>query len=206
MYKPRKWIREGKDMKTEITREAALELLKKYNKDEFHLRHGLTVEGVMRWYADALGYGEDVDFWGLVGLLHDVDFENWPEEHCTKAPELLAEINAPAEMVHAICSHGYSLCSDVEPVHLMEKVLFAADELTGLIGAAALMRPSKSTKDMEVSSLKKKFKDKKFAAGCSREVIAKGAEMLGWDLNDLFEKTILAMRDCEDAVNEALGA
>ncbi len=193
-------------MKTEITREAALELLKKYNKDEFHLRHGLTVEGVMRWYADALGYGEDVDFWGLVGLLHDVDFENWPEEHCTKAPELLAEINAPAEMVHAICSHGYSLCSDVEPVHLMEKVLFAADELTGLIGAAALMRPSKSTKDMEVSSLKKKFKDKKFAAGCSREVIAKGAEMLGWDLNDLFEKTILAMRDCEDAVNEALGA
>ena len=193
-------------MKTEITRETALELVKKYNKDEFHLRHALTVEGVMRWYAAELGFGEDVDFWGLVGLLHDVDFENWPEEHCAKAPELLAEINAPAEMVHAICSHGYSLCSDVEPVHLMEKVLFAADELTGLIGAAALMRPSKSTKDMEVSSLKKKFKDKKFAAGCSREVIAKGAEMLGWELGDLFEKTILAMRDCEDAINEALGA
>ena len=191
-------------MELNVTREQCLELLKKYNKDQFHLRHAYTVEGVMRWYANELGFGEDADFWALVGLMHDVDFENWPEQHCAKAPELLAEINASDEMVHAICSHGYSICSDVEPVHQMEKVLFAADELTGLIGAAALMRPSKSTKDMETSSLKKKFKDKKFAAGCSRDVIAKGAEMLGWDINELFEKTILAMRECEDAVNAAV--
>ena len=191
-------------MELNITRGQCLELLKKYNKDPFHLRHAYTVEGVMRWYANELGFGEDADFWALVGLLHDVDFENWPEQHCVKAPELLAEINASDEMIHAICSHGYSICSDVEPVHQMEKVLFAADELTGLIGAAALMRPSKSTKDMETSSLKKKFKDKKFAAGCSRDVIAKGAEMLGWDINELFEKTILAMRECEDAVNAAV--
>ena len=191
-------------MACSISRDTAVALLKKYNQDEFHLRHAYTVEGVMAWYARELGYGEDADFWATVGLLHDVDFENWPDQHCAKAPELLAEINAPEEMVHAICSHGYSICSEVEPVHLMEKVLFAADELTGLIGAAALMRPSKSTKDMEVSSLKKKFKDKKFAAGCSRDVIKKGAELLGWDLNELFEKTILAMRDCEDAVNARL--
>ena len=189
-------------MMPEISREAALALLKKYNKDEFHLRHAYTVEGVMRWYAKELGYGEDADFWATCGLLHDVDFENWPEEHCKKAPELLAEINAPAELVHAVCSHGYGLCSDVEPVLEMEKVLFAVDELTGLIGAAALMRPSKSTKDMELSSLKKKFKDKKFAAGCSRDVIAAGAERLGWELSDLLEKTIFAMRDCEDLINE----
>ena len=158
----------------------------------------------MRWYANDLGFSDEADFWAVVGLLHDVDFEMWPEEHCIKAPELLSEIGASDETVHAICSHGYSICSDVEPVHQMEKVLFAADELTGLIGAAALMRPSKSTKDMEVSSLKKKFKDKKFAAGCSRDVITKGAEMLGWELNTLFEKTILAMRECEDEVNEQL--
>lgn len=189
-------------MMPEISREEALALLKKYNKDEFHLRHAYTVEGVMRWYAKELGYGEDADFWATCGLLHDVDFENWPEEHCKKAPELLAEINAPAELVHAVCSHGYGLCSDVEPVLEMEKVLFAVDELTGLIGAAALMRPSKSTKDMELSSLKKKFKDKKFAAGCSRDVIAAGAERLGWELSDLLEKTIFAMRDCEDLINE----
>ena len=189
-------------MMPEISREEALALLKKYNKDEFHLRHAYTVEGVMRWYAKELGYGEDADFWATCGLLHDVDFENWPEEHCKKAPELLAEINAPAELVHAVCSHGYGLCSDVEPVLEMEKVLFAVDELTGLIGAAALMRPSKSTKDMELSSLKKKFKDKKFAAGCSRDVIAAGAERLDWELSELLEKTIFAMRDCEDLINE----
>ena len=188
-----------------ISREKAVELLKKYNKDEFHLRHAYTVEGVMRWYAQELGYEEDADFWAMTGLLHDVDFENWPEQHCLKAPELLAEIDAPEELVHAVCSHAYGLCSNVEPIHEMEKVLFAADELTGLIGAAALMRPSRSTKDMEVSSLKKKFKDKKFAAGCSRDVIAQGAERLGWDLNDLFEKTILAMRACEDEVNILCG-
>ena len=189
-------------MNAGFDRESALELLKKYNKDPFHLRHAYTVEAVMRWYAGDLGYGADADFWALVGLLHDVDFENWPEEHCKKAPELLREIDAPEELIHAVCSHGYTICSDVEPVHQMEKVLFAADELTGLIWSAALMRPSKSTQDMEVSSLKKKFKDKRFAAGCDREIIAKGAEMLDWELNDLFEKTILAMRSCEDRVNE----
>ena len=189
-------------MNNTVTRDAALTLLKKYNQDSFHLRHAYTVEGVMRWYAENLGYADEADFWAIVGLLHDVDFENWPEEHCKKAPELLREIDAPEELIHAVCSHGYLICSDVEPVHQMEKVLFAADELTGLIWSAALMRPSKSTQDMEVSSLKKKFKDKRFAAGCDREIIAKGAEMLGWELNDLFEKTILAMRSCEDRVNE----
>ena len=166
-------------MKTEITRPQALALLQKYNQEPFHILHGLTVEGVMRWYAQELGYGEEADFWGLCGLLHDVDFEKFPEQHCTKAPELLAEINAEPELVHAVCSHGYGLCSDVEPEHLMEKVLFAADELTGLIGAAARMRPSKSVMDMELSSLKKKYKDKKFAAGCSRDVIQTGADRLG---------------------------
>ena len=187
-------------MAEKVTREAAAALLKKYNKDGFHLRHAYTVEGVMRWFANDLGFGEEADFWATVGLLHDVDFENWPEEHCKKAPELLAEIGADEALVHAVCAHGYGICSDVEPTHTMEKVLFACDELTGLIWSAALMRPSKSTKDMEVSSLKKKYKDKKFAAGCSREIIAQGAEMLGWELNELFEKTILAMRECEDAV------
>lgn len=185
-----------------MEREKAIELLKKYNQEEFHLRHALTVEGVMRYFARELGYDED--FWGIVGLLHDVDFEKYPEEHCKKAPELLKEIQAPDEMVRAICSHGYGICSDIEPTHEMEKILFATDELTGLIWAAAKMRPSKSTKDMEVSSLKKKYKDKKFAAGCSREIIGQGAERLGWTLDELFEKTILAMRDCEDRVEEEM--
>ncbi len=184
-----------------ITREAAMELLRKYNKEEFHILHALTVEGVMRYYAKELGYGEDVEFWGLCGLLHDVDYEMYPEEHCVKAPELLAEIDADEAMVHAICSHAYGICSDVEPVHEMEKVLFAADELTGLIGAAARMRPSKSVMDMELSSLKKKYKDKKFAAGCSRDTINVGAERLGWELDKLLEQTIFAMRSCEESVN-----
>lgn len=188
-----------------VSRDEAVALLKKYNRDAFHLRHAYTVESVMRWYAQSLGFADDADFWATVGLLHDVDFEQWPEEHCQKAPALLAEIGASDAFVHAVCAHGYGICSDVEPTHLMEKVLFATDELTGLIGAAALMRPSRSTKDMEVSSLKKKFKDKKFAAGCSRDVIRQGAEMLGWELDDLFEKTILAMRESEDAVNALLG-
>ena len=187
---------------SEVTRQQALELLRKYNKEPFHILHGLTVEGVMRWYAQELGYGEEVEFWGLCGLLHDVDFELYPEEHCKKAPELLAEVNASPEMVHAICSHGYGLCSDVEPVHQMEKVMFAVDELTCLIGAAARMRPSKSVCDMELSSLKKKFKDKKFAAGCSRDVIKDGAEKLGWTLDEVLDKTILAMRSCEASVAE----
>lgn len=186
----------------ELTREQALALLQKYNKEPFHIQHALTVEGVMRWYANELGYGEEADFWALCGLLHDVDFELYPEEHCKKAPELLSEINASPEMVHAICSHGYGLCSDVEPVHQMEKVMFAVDELTGLIGAAARMRPSKSVMDMELSSLKKKFKDKKFAAGCSRDVIKTGAERLGWTLDEVLDKTIQAMRSCEAAIAE----
>ena len=191
-------------MNTNITRDQALALVKKYNAEPFHILHALTVEGVMRWYAQELGFGEEADFWATCGLLHDVDFEQWPDQHCQKAPELLAEINAEPEVVHAVCSHGYGICSDVEPEHLMEKVLFAADELTGLIGAAARMRPSKSVMDMELSSLKKKFKDKKFAAGCSRDVIRTGAERLGWTLDELLEKTILAMRSCEADVNQAM--
>ena len=186
----------------ELTREQALALLKKYNKESFHIQHALTVEGVIRWFARE--NGEDADFWGLCGLLHDIDFECYPDQHCQKAPELLSEVNASEEMVHAICSHGYGLCSDVEPVHLMEKILFAVDELTGLIGAAARMRPSKSVMDMELSSLKKKFKDKKFAAGCSRDVIRQGAERLGWTLDELLDKTIQAMRSCEAEIAEEL--
>jgi len=193
-------------MKACITREAALAALQEYNKESFHIQHALTVEGVMRWYAGALGYGEDADFWATVGLLHDIDFELWPEEHCLKAPELLEKAGCDADFIHAVCSHGYGLCCDVKPEHEMEKVLFAADELTGLIGAAARMRPSKSCMDMEVSSLKKKFKDKKFAAGCSRDVIRQGAEMLGWELETLMEKTIEAMRSCEESVNAAVAA
>ena len=187
-----------------FTREQAMELLKKYNKEPFHIQHALTVEGVMRWYANDLGYGDEADFWGLVGLLHDIDFEVYPEEHCKKAPELLKEIDADERFVHAVVCHAYGLCSDVAPEHMMEKVIFAADELTGLIGAAARMRPSKSVSDMELSSLKKKFKDKKFAAGCSRDVIKQGAEMLGWELDVLLEKTIEAMRPDEAAIAEAV--
>ena len=187
-------------------RTQALALLQKYNKEPFHILHALTVEGVMRWFAQDQGFDAEIDFWGLCGLLHDVDFEVYPEEHCRKAPELLAEVNASEEMVHAICSHGYGLCSDVEPVHQMEKILFAVDELTGLIGAAARMRPSKSVMDMEVSSLKKKFKDKKFAAGCSRDVILGGAEKLGWTLEETMEKTILAMRSCEESIQKEMAA
>ena len=193
-------------MKECLARAAALAALQEYNKEPFHIQHALTVEGVMRWYATELGYGEDADFWATVGLLHDIDFELWPDEHCVKAPELLSEIGCSEELIHAVCSHGYGICCDVEPEHEMEKVLFAADELTGLIGAAARMRPSKSCKDMEVSSLKKKFKDKKFAAGCSRDVIRQGAERLGWELDVLLEKTIEAMRSCEDSVNAAMEA
>lgn len=189
-------------MELNITRDEAMALLKKYNKEDFHILHALTVERVMRYFAETLGYEDDADFWAVCGLLHDVDFECFPDLHCKKAPELLAEINASDDIVHAVCSHGYGICCDVEPKHEMEKVLFATDELTGLIGAAARMRPSKSTKDMELSSLKKKFKDKKFAAGCSRDVIKEGAAMLGWELDKLLSDTILAMRSCEDSVNK----
>lgn len=190
--------------KSSISREQAWELLKKYNKESFHLQHALTVEGVMRWYAKELGYAQEEEFWGITGLLHDIDFELYPKEHCQKAPELLREGGVSEDMIYAICSHGYGICSEQEPKHEMEKVLFAADELTGLIWSCALMRPSKSTADMEVKSLKKKFKDKKFAAGCSREVITQGTEMLGWELDELFEKTILAMRSCEADVAGAM--
>jgi len=190
-------------MEAILTRGDALALLTKYNKEPFHLRHAFTVEAVMRWYAEQLGYGDEADFWAEVGLLHDIDFELYPDEHCTKAPVLLREGGVGEEMIRAVCSHGYGICSDVEPLHEMEKVLFAADELTGLIGAAALMRPSKSTADMELSSLKKKFKDKKFAAGCSRDVIRAGAERLGWELDVLLDRTLCAMRDCEAAIEAA---
>ena len=184
-----------------IEREAALNLLKKYNKDSFHLRHALTVEHMMRWYAAEEGYKDEQDFWGLVGLLHDVDFGMWPEEHCRKAPELLREIEAPDNMVRAICAHGYGMFEGLpKPEHPMEKVLFAADELTGLIYAATLMRPSKSAGDMELKSLKKKFKDKAFAAGCSRDIIASGAELLDWPLDTLLEKTLKAMQAGEDEI------
>ena len=191
-------------MVSNISREEAFELLKKYNKEPFHIQNALTVEGVMRWSAGELVYGDDADYWAITGLLHDIDFERYPEEHCQKAPELLKEGGVGEDMIHSICSHGYGICSEIEPQHEMEKVMFAADELTGLIGAAALMRPSKSVMDMEVSSIKKKFKDKRFAAGCSRDVIRQGAERLGWELNDLFEKTILAMRSCEESINKEM--
>ena len=190
----------GEVKESSVTREQALALLEKYNKEPFHIQHALTVEGVMRWYAKELGYGAEEEFWGITGLLHDIDFELYPEEHCKKAPELLREGGVGEDMIYAVCSHGFGLCSEDEPKLEMEKVLFAADELTGLIWSCALMRPSKSTMDMEVKSLKKKFKDKKFAAGCSREVIAQGAEMLGWELDDLFDRTIQAMRSCEESV------
>lgn len=180
----------------------AWELLRKYNKEEFHLRHALTVEGVMKWYANELGY--DPEYWGTVGLLHDIDFEQYPEEHCIKAPELLREGGFGDDIIHAVCSHGYELTVDIKPEHEMEKVLYATDELTGLVWAAAEMRPSKSVQDMELKSLKKKYKSKNFAAGCSRAVIERGAELLGWELNDLLQKTILAMRSCEDYVNEEI--
>ena len=185
-------------MKDHISREDAFELLKKYNKDSFHIQHALTVEGVMKWYADELGYGEDAEYWGIVGLLHDIDFELYPDQHCIKAPELLREGGVQDDIIHAVCSHGYGITVDIKPEHEMEKVLFACDELTGLIGAAALMRPSKSVQDMELKSLKKKFKDKRFAAGCDREVIIQGAEMLGWDLDELLNQTLEAMKTCEE--------
>jgi len=191
-------------MREHISREAAWAALRKYNQEPFHLQHALTVEGVMQWYAKELGYGDDAEFWGIVGLLHDIDFERWPEEHCQKAPELLREAGCGEDIIHAVCSHGYGLAqNDIEPQHQMEKVLFAIDELSGLIGAAAIMRPSKSVMDLELKSVKKKYKDKKFAAGCSRDVIEKGAANLGWTVDELIEKTILAMREDEAAINEA---
>ncbi len=177
-----------------ISRDEAYSLLCEYNKEPFHIHHAETVEGVMRWFANQLGYGEDADFWATVGLLHDLDFEMYPEQHCIKCVEIMHDKGLDEKLIHAVASHGWGICSDVEPTHQMEKVLYATDELTGLIGAAALMRPSKSVQDMEPKSVKKKFKDKKFAAGCSRDVITKGAEMLGWELDELIAKTLEAMQ------------
>jgi predicted hydrolase (HD superfamily) len=188
-------------MNTSISRSQAWELLRAYNKDPFHLQHALTVEGVMNWYANDLGFAEDAEYWGIAGLLHDIDFEQYPNEHCVKAPELLREGGVGEDLIHAVVSHGYGIAVDVAPVHHMEKVLFAADELTGLIWAAAIIRPSKSVQDMEVKSVKKKYKSANFAAGCSREVIERGAALLGWELDTLIEKTIRAMRSCEADVN-----
>ena len=191
----------------EFDRAQAWSLLREHNKEPFHLRHALTVEAVMGWYAGQLGYGDRADFWSMVGLLHDLDFEQWPEEHCVKEKAMLTEQGWPEELVHAVACHGWGMTGvEDKPEHEMEKVLFASDELTGLIGAAALMRPSKSTKDMELKSLKKKYKDKKFAAGCSRDVIARGAELLGWDLDKLLSMTLEAMAATEDQVEAACTA
>ena len=190
----------------EINREQAWALLTKYNQEPFHLRHAITVEHVMGWYARELGYGDREEFWSIVGLLHDLDFEKWPEEHCTKSQELMREAGLDEELIHATASHGWGITVDVKPEQEMEKVLFAADELTGLIGAAALMRPSKSVADMELKSLKKKFKDKKFAAGCSRDTIRQGAELLGWELDKLLDMTLKAMQAEEAAIEEAVAA
>lgn len=184
-------------MSRQLTREEAWELLQEYNKEPFHLRHGETVEGAMRYFARELGYGDEEEFWGNVGLLHDLDFELYPDEHCIKVQEIMKEKDLDERLIHAVASHGYGLVCDIEPEHEMEKVLFAVDELTGLIGAAALMRPSKSIRDMEVKSLKKKFKDKRFAAGCNRDVILSGAERLGWDLDTLLDRTLEAMKSDE---------
>ena len=186
----------------DLTRTQALDLLKQYNKDPFHIRHALTVEAVMGWFARELGYGDEADFWSAAGLLHDLDFEQFPDQHCIKEQEILRERGANERLIHAVASHGYALTVDVKPEHEMEKVLYAVDELTGLIGAVALMRPSKSVQDLELKSVKKKFKSAGFAAGCSREVIRRGAEMLGWELDDLISRTILAMRSCEDAYEQ----
>lgn len=191
-------------MQSQITREEALKLLKKYNQEPFHIQHGLTVEKVMDWFAKELGYAKEAEYWAITGLLHDIDFELYPQEHCQKAPQLLREGGVGEDMIHSVCSHGYGICSEEKPEHQMEKVLFAEDELTGLIGAAALMRPSKSVMDMEVSSVKKKFKDKRFAAGCSRDIIKTGAQYLGWELNDLFDKTLQAMQSCEEEIRREM--
>lgn len=189
-----------------MNRQEAWALLTQYNREPFHLRHAVTVEGVMRHFARELGYADREEFWGNVGLLHDIDFERWPEEHCVKAKELLTAANGSPELIHAVACHGWGMTAAPEvPEHEMEKVLFATDELTGLIGAAALMRPSKSCGDMELKSLKKKFKDKHFAAGCSRDAIAQGAALLGWELDTLLERTLAAMAQDEERVNSLCG-
>lgn len=191
-------------MSKQLNREEAWALLTEYNQDPFHLHHARTVEGVMRYFAQELGYGDEVDFWGIVGLLHDLDFERYPDQHCIKSQEIMRERDLDERLIHATASHGYGITVDIQPEHEMEKILFATDELTGLIGAAALMRPSKSVQDMELKSLKKKYKDKKFAAGCSREVIERGAELCGLTLEELWQQTLDAMRSCEDSINRQM--
>lgn len=193
-------------MADHISRDAAFQLLKEHNKDAFHIQHAITVEAVMKWFAQDQGFGDEAEYWGIVGLLHDIDFEEYPEEHCIKAPELLRAGGVGEDIIHSVVSHGYGITVDVKPEHQMEKILFAADELTGLIWACALMRPSQSTKDMELKSLKKKYKNLKFAAGCSREVIGKGAELIGWELEELQQKTLDAMKASEDEINEKFAA
>ena len=193
-------------MADHISRDAAFQLLKEHNKDAFHVQHAITVEAVMKWFAQDQGFGDEAEYWGIVGLLHDIDFEEYPEEHCIKAPELLRAGGVGEDIIHSVVSHGYGITVDVKPEHQMEKILFAADELTGLVWACALMRPSQSTKDMELKSLKKKYKNLKFAAGCSREVIGKGAELLGWELEELQQKTLDAMKASEDEINEKFAA
>jgi len=194
-------------MNAGIGRQQAVELLRQYNKDPFHIQHSLTVEGVMKWFAADQGFTDDVEFWAIAGLLHDIDFEQFPDQHCIKAPELLRSGGASEELIHAVCSHGYGMTSsDVKPEHIMEKILYACDELTGLIWACAIIRPSKSLMDMEIKSVKKKFKTPAFAAGCSRKVIEDGAALLGWELDTLMEKTLLAMKSCEADVNAAIAA
>jgi len=194
-------------MNAGIGRQQAVELLRQYNKDPFHIQHSLTVEGVMKWFAQEQGFTDDVEFWAIAGLLHDIDFEQFPDQHCIKAPELLRSAGASEELIHAVCSHGYGMtASNVKPEHIMEKILYASDELTGLIWACAIIRPSKSVMDMEIKSVKKKYKTPAFAAGCSRKVIEDGAAFLGWELDSLIEKTLLAMKSCEAEVNAAIAA
>ena len=200
----RKYEKQQSKGMRKMTRNDAFALLKKYNKDPFHIQHAITVEAVMKWFAADQGYAQEADHWGMVGLLHDIDFELYPEQHCIKAPELLKDGGVEDDIIHSVVSHGYGITVDVKPEHHMEKILYACDELTGLIWAAALMRPSKSTKDMELKSLKKKYKSKGFAAGCSREVIRDGAQMLGWELDELLQKTLTAMQACEDEINRQL--
>lgn len=190
--------------KSNISRQEALDLLKKYNKDEFHIRHGVTVELVMRYFAKQLGYEDEQDYWGIVGLLNDIDYEIWPNQHCIKSVSLLKEAGVGEDMINSICSHGWGHRVDIEPEHQMEKVLYACDELTGLIGACSLMRPSKSCTDMELKSLKKKFKDKKFAAGCNRDIITKGSNLLNWDLDKLLERTLDAMKEVEKDIENSM--
>ena len=181
-----------------LTREQAWELLNEYNKGEFHLKHGQIVGDVMRWYANELGYGDEADFWETVGLLHDLDFEMYPDEHCIKSQEIMKERGIDEKIIHATASHGYAITVDIKPEHEMEKILYAVDELTGLIGAVVLMRPSKSVQDLTLKSVKKKYKSKNFAAGCSREVIERGADMLGWTLEELIQRTIDALKTFQD--------